>query len=241
MTFETRRETITSTYFSEGQLVDALGDAMRRVYLWMVIGLFTTAVVAGVVVNTGLVQVIASNTLLFIGLIVGELALVIAITAAIKRISPGTGLLLFFVYSALNGATLAVISLVYTLGSIALTFFTTATLFGAMSIIGYTTKMDLSRFGSFLLMGLIGIILASMANIFLASSALDWIITFVGIFVFLGLAVYHTQRIKVNTIAALQSGDEQAVAKVGIVGALSLYLDFINLFLMLLRLLGRRR
>ena len=239
MTFETRRE--TSTYFSEGQLVDALGDAMRRVYLWMAIGLFTTAVVAGVVANSGLVLVIASNSLLFIGLIVGELALVIAITAAIKRISPGTALLLFFAYSALNGATLAVIFLIYTLGSIALTFYTTATLFGAMSVIGYTTKMDLSRFGSFLLMGLIGIILASVVNIFLASSALDWIITLVGIFVFLGLAVYHTQRIKVNTIAALQSGDEQAVAKVGIVGALSLYLDFINLFLMLLRLMGRRR
>ncbi|MFQ5407874.1 MAG: Bax inhibitor-1/YccA family protein [Anaerolineales bacterium] len=239
MTFDIR--TTTPTFVSEGQLADALGAAMRRVYLWMAIGLLVTTVVAAVVANTGLVLLIAANPIVFIGLIVGELAMVIAVSAAINRVSPATALLLFFAYSALNGATLAVIFLVYTLGSIALTFFASAALFGAMSIIGYTTKMDLSRFGAFLLMGLIGIIIASVVNMFLASTALEWIITFVGIFVFLGLAVYHTQRIRVNTLAALQAGDDQAAARVGIIGALSLYLDFINLFLMLLRLMGRRR
>lgn len=239
MTFDIR--TTTPTFVSEGQLADALGAAMRRVYLWMAIGLLVTTVIAAVVANTGLVLLIAANPIVFIGLIVGELAMVIAVSAAINRVSPATALLLFFAYSALNGATLAVIFLVYTLGSIALTFFASAALFGAMSIIGYTTKMDLSRFGAFLLMGLIGIIIASVVNMFLASTALEWIITFVGIFVFLGLAVYHTQRIRVNTLAALQAGDDQAAARVGIIGALSLYLDFINLFLMLLRLMGRRR
>ena len=130
---------------------------------------------------------------------------------------------------------------VYTLGSVALTFVATAALFGAMSIIGYTTKMDLSKMGSFLFMGLIGLIIAMIVNMFWASTALSWIVTFAGIFLFLGLTFYDTQRIKRMTVVALQHDSEDVQARVGILGALALYLDFINLFLFLLRLGGRRR
>jgi FtsH-binding integral membrane protein len=150
-------------------------------------------------------------------------------------------MLLFFAYAALNGLTFSVLFMVYTLGSVAYTFFATAALFGAMSILGYTTKMDLSKVGSFLFMGLIGLIIAMLVNMFWANTALGWIVTFVGILLFLGLTVYDTQRIKRMTAAALQGGDENVQARMGILGALALYLDFINLFLFMLQLGGRRR
>ena len=123
----------------------------------------------------------------------------------------------------------------------ALTFVATASLFGAMSLIGYTTKMDLSQYGSYLLMALLGLIIASVVNMFWANSVLDWIVTYVGILIFLGLTVYDTQRIKRMTITAVEQGDAAVISRVGILGALSLYLDFINLFLRLLRVTGRRR
>jgi hypothetical protein len=225
----------------EGQLSETFGAVMRQVYVWMALGLFLTAGVAAVTANSPLVYIIGSNPVLFYGLLIGEVALVFGIALGINRLSPTTAVVLFFVYAALNGLTFSFIFIIYTLGSVALAFGTTASLFWAMSIIGYTTKMDLSKFGSYLLMALIGLILASVVNIFWANTAFGWIITYVAIFIFLGLTVYHTQRIKQQTIAALRQGDQQLVARIGLLGALSLYLDFINLFLNLLRIMGRRR
>ncbi|MCP4428242.1 MAG: Bax inhibitor-1/YccA family protein, partial [Chloroflexi bacterium] len=194
-----------------------------------------------VVSSPALLSLIFSSNITFFGLIIGELLLVIAIGRVVARISPGAGLALFFLYAALNGATLSVIFLAYQLGTIVLAFGVTAVTFGVMSIIGFTTKQDLTKWGGILFMALIGLIIASIANMFLASSALDWVITYAGILIFMGLTVYDTKRIKEMTYALALQGDAQVVSRVGVMGALRLYLDFINLFLYILRLLGRRR
>jgi FtsH-binding integral membrane protein len=226
---------------SESQLNDSLAGAMRRVYMWMTIGLLVTAGFAWLTINTPLQQFVFASPVVLYGLMIGELVLVFALSAAIHRISPTTATFLFLLYAALNGLTLSAIFLAYEWGTITLAFVATASLFGAMSIIGYTTKIDLSRFGGFLVAALIGLVLATIVNIFLANSTLDWILTYAGIFIFLGLTVYHTQRIKKSAIAALSQGDQLALTRIGIIGALSLYLDFINLFLRLLRIMSRRR
>jgi FtsH-binding integral membrane protein len=227
--------------FSELGLDETFSAVLRRVYSWMTLGLLVTAVTATFVSVSPLFQVLAGQPLLFFVLLIAELGLVIGLSWGITRISPATAMLLFFAYAVLNGLTLSVLFVVYTLGSVAYTFFATAALFGVMSVIGYTTKMDLSKLGSFLLMGLIGLIIAMVVNLFWANTALGWIVTFAGILLFLGLTVYDTQRIKRMTAAALQKGDEDVQARMGILGALALYLDFINLFLFILRLSGRRR
>lgn len=214
---------------------------LRRVYLWMAIGLALTAVVAAIVVNTSLVFVIASMPVLFYGLLIGELLLVIGAGAALRRLSPGAALTLFLIYAAVNGATLSVLFLIYTLTSISQAFWVAGGLFAVMSVIGYTTRMDLSRWGGYLTMGLIGFVLASVVNIFFASSALYWITTYVGIVLFLALTVYDTQRIKGMTEEALTAGRSDIESTIGLTGALRLYLDFINLFLLILRVFGRRR
>jgi FtsH-binding integral membrane protein len=172
---------------------------------------------------------------------IGELALVMALSAGIMKIHPSLAGVMFFAYAAMNGVTLSAIFLVYELGSIGMAFFVAAALFGAMSLIGYSTKKDLTRWRSYLMMGLIGLIIASIVNIFFASSGLDWIVSIVGVLLFLGLTIYDTQRIKAMTVQTMQMGDEAVAAKMGILGALRLYLDFVNLFLYLLRFLGRRR
>jgi hypothetical protein len=216
--------------------------AMQRVYLWMALGLaLTTAVALFVSTSEAALNFIFGNTFVFFGLIIGEFILVIAISAAINRISPGAALGLFFGYAALNGATLAIIFLAYTGSSIVLTFGVTAGLFGVMSVLGYTTKQDLTKWGSILFIGLIGFLIGSVANFFIASTALQWILTYVGIGIFLGLVVYDTQRIKKMTMGAIMQDEATAVSRIGILGALRLYLDFINLFLLLLRIFGRRR
>ena len=227
--------------FSELGLDETFSAVLRRVYSWMALGLLVTAVTATFVSVSPLFQVLAGQPLLFFVLLIAELGLVIGLSWGINRISPATAMLLFFGYAVLNGLTLSVLFVVYTLGSVAYTFFASAALFGVMSVIGYTTKMDLSKLGSFLLMGLIGLIIAMVVNLFWANTALGWIVTFAGILLFLGLTVYDTQRIKRMTAAALQKGDEDVQARMGILGALALYLDFINLFLFILRLTGRRR
>jgi FtsH-binding integral membrane protein len=232
---------MTTPNFSEIGLNETFAAVLRRVYAWMALGLLITAVVAAFVSVSPLSQVLAGQPLIFIGLLIAELGLVIGLSWGINRLSPALAMLLFFVYAALNGLTFSVLFMVYTLGSVAYTFFATAALFGAMSILGYTTKMDLSKVGSFLFMGLIGLIIAMLVNMFWANTALGWIVTFVGILLFLGLTVYDTQRIKRMTAAALQGGDENVQARMGILGALALYLDFINLFLFMLQLGGRRR
>jgi len=214
--------------------------AMQQVYLWMTVGLLATAGVAYFVVSTPIFGLVR-NPIIFFGAIIVELVMVVALSRAIARMSPAAAVGLFFVYAALNGVTMSVIFAVYTLSSIAVTFFATACLFGAMTIIGYTTSRDLTKLGGFLLMGLIGFLIGSVINLFFASSAFYWLLTFAGIAIFIGLTAWNTQRIKNMTLAAIQQGDDLAAQRIGIIGALSLYLDFVNLFLLLLRLGGRRR
>ena len=232
---------VPSQNFTEVGFNETFTAVLRRVYVWMALGLLLTAGTAAFVSASPLFQVLAGQPMIFFVLMIVELGLVIGLSWGINRLSPAVATLLFFVYAAINGLTFSVLFVVYTLGSVALTFVATAALFGAMSIIGYTTKMDLSKMGSFLFMGLIGLIIAMIVNMFWASTALSWIVTFAGIFLFLGLTFYDTQRIKRMTVVALQHDSEDVQARVGILGALALYLDFINLFLFLLRLGGRRR
>lgn len=216
------------------------GEFIRQVFNWMALGLITTALIALYTAsNPTLLGYVVGNPLLFFGLIIGELGLVIALSAAINRIQASTATLLFFIYSALTGLTLSVIFLAYTRASIASTFFVTAGTFGVMSLYGYTTERDLTSWGSFLFMGLIGIILASVVNIFLHSETIYWVVTYAGILIFVGLTAYDTQTLK--QMAMRGFADEEMERKSAVMGALRLYLDFINLFLMLLRVMGNRR
>jgi len=223
---------------------DTFMSVMRHVYLWMCLGLFVTGFVSMALIYTPLFYVlvqILEIPFLFIGLLIGEVALVWWLSARIGTLSTGASRAGFIFYAILNGITMSVIFLAYTGSSIALTFITTASLFGAMGIIGYTTRIDLSKWGSYLLMGLIGFLIGTIANLFFGNSFFELILTYIGIALFIGLTVYDTQRIKRMVMGAMQSGNETAVQKIGLFGALSLYLDFINLFLLLLRLMGRRR
>jgi FtsH-binding integral membrane protein len=215
---------------------------VRSVYNWMAIGLGLTGFVALYIANSpSMLRVIFGNQLIFFGLIIAELALVFSISARVQKMKASTATGLFVLYAALNGATLSVIFLAYTKSSIASTFFICAATFIACSIYGWTTKRDLTSFGGFLFMGLIGIIIATLVNLFIRSSAMYMIISYIGVFVFVGLTAYDTQKIK-NMALTQPAGLEAGVVRKGaILGALSLYLDFINLFLMLLRIFGNRR
>ncbi len=226
-----------STVF-QGERAVVQNEFIRRVYNWMALGLAVTAIVALYAVNSGLVFSLLRNPLVIVLLIVGELGLVIALSAAIGRFQSSTALFMFFAYSFLNGLTLSTIFLVYTKASIANTFFITAGTFAAMSVYGYTTKRDLTSMGSFLMMGLIGIIIASVVNFFFRSPAFYWLITYAGIAIFVGLSAYDAQKIKEMAYAGFSGSEEER--KGAVIGALRLYLDFINLFLLLLRIFGRR-
>jgi FtsH-binding integral membrane protein len=216
--------------------------AMRRVYLWMTLGLLLTAAVAlGVASSQTMLELVFGNPWVFYGALIGEFVLVLVISAGINRLSPAVAALLFFVYSALNGVTMAMIFLIYTGTGIAFSFFATASMFGAMTIVGYTTKTDLTRLGSLLMMALIGLIVASIVNMFIANDLLYWIISYAGVLIFVGLTAYDTQWIKNATTQAVAAGDSQLEIRMGILGALRLYLDFINLFWMILRIAGGRR
>ncbi len=218
------------------QVVIAQNSLIRQVYAWMGLGLGLTAIVALVTASSPeLFKAIVTNRPLFYGLMIGELALVFTLSGAINRLSETTATFLFLGYSILNGVTLSVIFLMYTADSIASTFAVTAATFGAMSGYGYLTKKDLSSWGSFLFMGLIGVVIASVVNIFLRSDSVSWILSAVGVIVFTGLTAYDTWKIK-ELAAAGGTGRKPAI-----LGALTLYLDFINLFLMLLRFMGGRR
>lgn len=226
------------------QVQSALAEAQRtylaRVYGWMVGGLALTGIIAGwAVTSLTFWSFIAENSWFLWGAIGLELLAVIGLSTAIHRMSAVTASAIFLLYSALNGITLAPLAFVYTSESIASVFFIAAGMFAAMSAYGFTTKRDLTSVGSFMFMGLIGLILASVVNIFMESSALNFAISVVGVLVFVGLTAYDTQKIKENWEVELM-GTEIA-RKSSIMGALSLYLDFINLFLYLLRLLGDRR
>jgi len=212
----------------------------QKVYLWMTAGLAVTALASYLMLSSqSALQFIFGNRMVFFALIIAELGLVIAMSAAINRISAATATLMFLGYSALNGVTFAAIFLLYTHSSIASAFLVTSGTFAAMSVYGYVTKRDLTGFGSFLFMGLIGIIIASVVNLFLHSAMIYWITSYIGVFIFVGLTAYDTQKIKQIGQAGFAS--EQDQSKATILGALRLYLDFINLFLMLLRVMGNRR
>ncbi len=223
-----------------GQSVALTNTFFQKVYLWMTAGLGMTALASFIVLaSPAAQQFIFGNKMVFYGLIFAELGLVIAISAAINRISSMSATLMFLAYAALNGVTFAAIFLVYTKSSIVSTFLVTAGTFGAMSLYGYVTKRDMTGFGSFLFMGLIGIVIASVVNIFLNSEMIYWITTYIGVFIFVGLTAYDTQKIKQIGQAGFVDSEQQQ--KAAVLGALRLYLDFINLFLMLLRIMGNRR
>jgi FtsH-binding integral membrane protein len=211
---------------------------LRKVYGWMFVGLGVTAAVAvGVASSPALVQAIFGNRILFFGLIIAELGLVFYLSARVNKLAPATASGLFLLYSALNGATLAMIFLAFTGTSIATTFFVTAGMFGALALYGSTTKRSLAGVGQFVFMGLIGVVLASLVGMFVKSEGLQFVISIVGVIVFTGLTAWDAQRLKAMAVA-VPEGQSGSYA---VVGALSLYLDFINLFLFMLRFLGGRR
>jgi len=213
---------------------------MTKVYNWMALALFVTGIVAYITATTPqMLNYIIGSKILFYGLILGELGLVIYLTAAIRKMSQTTAIASFLIYSVLNGLTLSVIFLVYTTSSISTTFFVTAGTFAAMSFYGYTTKKDLTSIGNMAFMALIGIIIASIVNFFLKSEMMYWIITYLGVAIFVGLTAYDTQKLK--EIGSRGFSDQENMEKMSVLGALTLYLDFINLFLFLLRILGDRK
>jgi FtsH-binding integral membrane protein len=218
---------------------EAFPILMRKVYTWMALALVITGFTAYYVATTpSLLSLIYSNQVVLWGLIIAELALVIGLSAAINRLSLTTATLLFVLYSVLNGAMLSSVFLIYTTASIANVFFITAGTFGAMAAYGYFTKKDLTSWGRILLMALIGIIIASVVNIFLRNSMFDLVISYIGVAIFVGLTAYDSQKIKEMMLQA-PDASEQA-QKIALLGALTLYLDFINLFLYLLRIFGKR-
>jgi len=213
---------------------------MCKVYVWMTLALVITGFTAFYVAHSeALLTAIVTNQILFWGLIIAELGLVIGLSAAINKLSLTVATLLFVLYSVINGATMSFIFLVYTASSITNVFFITAGTFAAMALFGYFTKADLSSLGKILMMALIGIIIATIVNIFTKSTGLAMILNYLGVLVFVGLTAYDSQKIKQMLMHAPDAGE--AAQKVALLGALSLYLDFINLFLYLLRIFGGRR
>ena len=219
-----------------------VNDFVRSVYNWMAMGLGLTGVVAFAVANSpAMLQLVYGNQILFFGLIIAELVLVFSISARVSRMQASTATGLFLLYAGLNGITLSFVFLVFTKASIASTFFVCAATFVACSIYGWTTKRDLTTLGGFLFMGLIGIIIASVVNLFVKSSAVATIVSYVGVLVFVGLTAWDTQKIKTMAMSQPDGIEAGVIRKGAIIGALSLYLDFINLFLMLLHILGASR
>ncbi len=215
---------------------------IQGVYNWMALGLGLTGLVAFYIASSPtLTRLIFGNSLIFFGLIIGELALVFTISARVHKMSASTATGMFLFYAALNGATLSAVFLAYTASSIASTFFVCAGVFVACSIYGMTTKRDLTSLGGFMFMGLIGIILATLVNLFVRSSAVSMIVSYLGVFIFIGLTAYDTQKLKSMALTQPDDLDAAVIRKGSIIGALSLYLDFINMFLFLLHILGVNR
>jgi uncharacterized protein len=220
------------------QTADRVSAFLWKVYGWMAVGLGLTAIVAFAVAGSpDLVRVLVGNRLVFFALVIAELGLVFFLSARADRLAPGTAAGLFALYSALNGVTLSAILLAYTGESVTMTFVVTGGMFGALALFGSTTKRSLAGAGQFFMMGLVGVILASLLGMFWHSDTLQFLISVVGVIVFTGLTAWDAQRLKQMALA-LPEGQVGAYA---VVGALSLYLDFINLFLMLLRFTGSRR
>ncbi len=213
-----------------------LNAVMRNVYGWMTMGLLVTAAVALGISRSGFFP----SQIVMMLAIFAQLGIVIGLSWAINRISATTAGMLFFVYSALTGFTFSVIFLAFSLGSIAAAFLSTAGVFGAMTVVGLTTNTDLSKYSSYFMMGLFGLIIASLVNLFLGSSAIDFVISIFGVLLFTGLTAWDTQRIARMAADPRLTVDSENTLKFSIMGALTLYLDFINLFLFLLRLFGGR-
>ncbi len=233
---------LPNSNFSQKQLdlTQNISVYFTKVYNWMAVALLLTGVVAYFTAQSEMmIQAIFGNRILFFGLIIGELALVGYISARINKLSSYNATLLFLAYTILNGLTMAVIFMAYTSESISSTFIITAGTFGAMSLYGYSTKSDLTKLGNLAFMALIGIIIASVVNMFMKSEMMSWIISYLGVAIFIGLTAYDTQKLK--RIAMNGFENEETMEKSAILGALTLYLDFINLFLFLLRILGDRK
>jgi len=225
---------------TQTQIQERISQFFTRVYTWMALGLTLTGAVAAYVAgNQAILQALLGNQINFIILIVVTLGLVFAISGLINKISAGTATALFLAYASLNGVLFSSIFLVYTGESIAQVFFITAGTFGAMSIYGFVTKRDLTKIGQLATMALFGLIIALVVNMFFKSPAFSYLISFIGVAIFVGLTAYDTQKLKGMAVGVTEG--TEAFAKGAIIGALALYLDFINLFLMLLRLFGRRR
>ena len=226
-------QTTTKTY---------VNSFILNVYHWMTIGLAITGLLAyTVATNEALLQIIFGNRLVFFALIFAELGFVFYLSARIGKISAGAATTLFLAYAALNGATLASLFILYSRASIFSTFFICSATFGSCSIYGTITKRDLTSVGNFMMMGLFGIIIASVVNIFMHNSAMERIISYIGVFVFIGLTAFDAQKIKNMALTQPADLDDGTIRKGAIMGALALYLDFINMFIFLLRILGNRR
>lgn len=231
------KDLVKNTYESKV----AQNALMRSVYTWMTLALAITGLTAMYMAKSlTFINAMTQNSMMFWGILIAEVVLVMYMTARINKISFTTATLLFIAYSILNGVTLSVLFLMYTMSSIATTFFVTAGTFGVMAVFGYITKKDLTRIGNLCIMGVIGIIIASVVNMFLHNSMMDMIISYVGVLLFIGLTAYDAQKIK-----RLLGGDDievnESTQKIALLGALTLYLDFINLFIYLLRILGDRK
>ena len=226
-------------YDSSNQSLDVyVSKVMRQVFTKMFLAMVITAISAYMVLSVPAVATfIFTNSWVYWGLLIGEIVMVMVLSASINKLSNAGATALFYLYSVLNGATLSCIVLVYTAASIALTFAITAGVFGTMAIYGYVTKSDLTKFGSFMTMALFGLIICIVVNLFMHSSTLEWIISFAGVVIFIGLTAWDVQKIK--RMAAMS--DYNSASKIATIGALSLYLDFINLFLYLLRFFGSSR
>ncbi|GAB6146239.1 Bax inhibitor-1/YccA family protein [Desulfocicer niacini] len=232
---------LSSSFSQAGSLV-RVNAFIRSVYNWMAIGLALTGFTAFYVASSPtLLQIIFGNQIVLFGMIIGELAMVFYLSARVQKMNASTATALFVVYSILNGATLASIFIIYTASSIATTFITCALTFAACSVYGMVTKRDLTSMGGFLMMGLIGIIIASLINMFFRSPGLSMVISYVGVLVFVGLTAYDTQKLKQMALTQPVDASGAMVRKGAIMGALALYLDFINLFLMLLHIFGVTR
>lgn len=213
---------------------------LTRVYNWMALALFITGLMAYYAASSEqLRNLIFGSKFVFYGLIIGELLLVVYLSRSIQKMSQSTAIFVFLVYAVLNGLTMSVIFMIYTTSSIASTFYITAGTFGVMSLYGYYTKNDLTKLGNLAMMGLVGIIIASIVNMFFQNDMMGWIITYLGVAIFVGLTAYDTQKLKEIGANGFRNGE--SMEKTAIMGALTLYLDFINLFLFLLRIFGDRK
>ena len=226
-------------FYSAERVADAsyVSRIMKRVYLKMFLAMIVTAVTSFVCMNVPAVFfTLMNNSGLYFGLLIAEVVLVFVLAGALNKLSSPVASLIFYVYSILNGVVLSAILAAYTASSVFSTFVITAAVFGTMTVYGYVTKSDLSRVGTFLFMALIGLLICTIVNIFMKSSTMEWIISFAGVVIFIGLTAWDTQKIK--QMAAMTDGSQ--AGKLATIGALSLYLDFVNLFLYLLRFFGNR-